>query len=75
MLTFTILALTFVILGNADALPSKKHNSTSCDLSHARLKVPANQTQLIAPTSAPRFIGIGVGTQNYTCNATKSTYA
>lgn len=74
MLTFTILALTLVILGYADALPSKKHNSTSCDLSHARLKVPANQTQLIAPTYAPSFIGIGVGTQNYTCNATKSTY-
>ncbi|KAG1763490.1 hypothetical protein EDD22DRAFT_887162 [Suillus occidentalis] len=75
MLTYAVLALTLVILGYADALPSKMHNSTSCDLSHARLKVPANQTQLIAPTYAPSFIGIGVGTQNYTCNATKSTYS
>ncbi|KAG1862800.1 hypothetical protein DFJ58DRAFT_775198 [Suillus subalutaceus] len=73
MLTFSILAL--VILGYADALPSKGHLRTSCDLSCARLQVPANQTQLIAPTYAPSFIGIGVGTQNYTCNATESTYA
>lgn len=73
MLTFSILAL--VILGYVDALPSEKHISTSCDLSYARLQVPADQTQLIAPTYAPSFIGIGVGTQNYTCNATKSTYA
>ncbi|KAG2041256.1 hypothetical protein BDR03DRAFT_891623 [Suillus americanus] len=72
MLTFSILAL--VILGYADALPSKGH-LRSCDLSCARLQVPANQTQLIAPTYAPSFIGIGIGTQNYTCNATESTYA
>jgi len=75
MLTSSILALVAVVLGYADALPSKGHLSTSCDLSHARLQVPANQTQLIAPTYAPNFIGIGVGTQNYTCNATDSTYA
>ncbi|KAG1776850.1 hypothetical protein EV702DRAFT_1197876 [Suillus placidus] len=73
MLTFGILAL--VILGYADALLAERHPSTSCDLSGARLQVPADQTQLIAPTYAPSFIGIGVGTQNYTCNATTSTYA
>ncbi|KAG1741272.1 hypothetical protein EDB19DRAFT_1907967 [Suillus lakei] len=71
---FSILAL--VILGSyADALPAKKDLSTSCDLSGASLQVLANQTQLVAPTYAPSFIGIGVGTQNYTCNATTSTYA
>ncbi|KAG1786828.1 uncharacterized protein HD556DRAFT_1007987 [Suillus plorans] len=72
MLTFNILAL--VILGYADALRAEKHHSAGCDLSGARLNVPANQTQLIAPTYAPSYIGIGVGTQNYTCNTTLSTY-
>lgn len=69
--------LTLVVLGScANALPAKKRLSTSCacDLSSARLQVPADQTQLVAPTYAPSFIGIGVGTQNYTCNATNSAY-
>lgn len=74
MLIFSI--ITLVILGShADASPAKGHPSTSCDLSGARLQVPADQTQLVAPTYAPSFIGITVGTQNYTCNATSSTYA
>ncbi|EGO03871.1 hypothetical protein SERLA73DRAFT_175561 [Serpula lacrymans var. lacrymans S7.3] len=47
---------------------------SSCNLSHAVLQVPANQTQLVAPTFAPNFIGMGVGVQNYSCNATSSTY-
>lgn len=72
MLTSSMLALG--ILGYTGALPAERYLSTNCDLSSARLQVPTDQTQLIAPTYAPSFIGIGVGTQNYTCNATKSTY-
>jgi len=48
--------------------------STDCNLSHATLKVPANQTQLTSPTTAPTFVGLGVGVQNYTCNATSETW-
>ncbi|KAG1753597.1 uncharacterized protein EDB91DRAFT_1098776 [Suillus paluster] len=66
---------TLVILGAlTNALPAIRRLSTSCDLSSARLQVPAGQAQLVAPTYAPSFIGIGVGTQNYTCNTTSSAY-
>jgi len=48
---------------------------TGCNLSHATLSVPADQTALTTPTSAPSYIALGVGVQNYTCNATSLTYS
>ena len=48
--------------------------SLSCDLSDARIQVPANQTQLVAPDYAPHYTAIAVGVQNYTCDAVSSTY-
>lgn len=67
--------LTLVAIGSsANALSAIARLSTSCDLSSARLQVPADQTQLVAPTYAPSFISLGVGTQNYTCNTTSSAY-
>jgi len=68
-----VVALTTATL--AVAWTSTSPTSMSCDLSDARIQVPANQTQLVAPDYAPRYIGIAVGTQNYTCNATSSTYS
>jgi len=59
----------------AAAWTSTSAASVGCDLSDARIQVPVNQTQLVAPDYAPRYIGIGVGTQNYTCNLTSSTYS
>ncbi|KAF8892210.1 hypothetical protein BD779DRAFT_1511605 [Infundibulicybe gibba] len=32
------------------------------------MKLPANQTQLVAPAGSPSFILLGVGFQNYTCS-------
>ncbi|KAJ7817154.1 hypothetical protein B0H14DRAFT_2843123, partial [Mycena olivaceomarginata] len=44
-------------------------------LSAATLSLPANQTQLVAPTTAPLFVALGVGVQNYTCTAATLKYA
>jgi hypothetical protein len=55
------------------SLPSLKLGK-GCSLKDARLSVPSNQSVLTAPTTAPSFIALGVGVQNYTCNATSSTY-
>ncbi|KAH8922241.1 hypothetical protein BT69DRAFT_1263715 [Atractiella rhizophila] len=43
-------------------------STAACPVSKAVLTLPKNQTQLVLPTGqAPVFIGLGVGTQNYTC--------
>nr|GAT52604.1 predicted protein [Mycena chlorophos] len=39
------------------------------------MNLPANQTVLVAPTTAPRYITLGVGYQNYTCSSTTLTYS
>jgi hypothetical protein len=41
-----------------------------CDTSTAVMDLPPNQTTLIAPATAPLFILLGVGVQNYTCSGT-----
>lgn len=46
----------------------------SCDISHAQMALPANQTALAQPSGAPSFVLLGVGVQNYTCSAA-GTYA
>lgn len=68
--------LTLVVLGSyVNAFSATEQlSSACCDLSSARLQVPADQTQLIAPSYAPSYIGLGIGTQNYTCNDTTSAY-
>ena len=47
---------------------------TRCDISNAVLTVPPGQEALVEPTTPPSFIGLGVGTQNYTCSADTSKY-
>ncbi|KAJ7049870.1 hypothetical protein C8F01DRAFT_945551, partial [Mycena amicta] len=49
-----------------------------CDIASSPARVldlPANQTALVAPTTPPRFVTLGVGIQNYTCSSATSTYA
>ncbi|KAJ7828451.1 hypothetical protein B0H14DRAFT_2290323, partial [Mycena olivaceomarginata] len=46
-----------------------------CDPSKAVMDLPANQTALVSPTTAPLFVILGVGIQNYSCSSTTSTYA
>jgi hypothetical protein len=61
-LSSIFIAMLSVCLANAH--PTKK---TGCDLSSARLEFPDDQTVIADPTGAPRYIALGVGTQNYTC--------
>ncbi|KAJ7932188.1 hypothetical protein B0H13DRAFT_1593653 [Mycena leptocephala] len=45
-----------------------------CDTSTDKLDLPSNQTALVTPTTAPLFVTLGVGVQNYTCNASTLAY-
>ncbi|KAJ7500032.1 hypothetical protein FB451DRAFT_1335035 [Mycena latifolia] len=56
-------------------LPGPPADDDCCDTSKAVMNLPANQTALVSPTSAPLFVMLGVGIQNYTCSSTTSTYA
>jgi hypothetical protein len=68
---FTFLSLVSLLLATpALAAPLQ---SASCDISTITLHLPADQSLLVAPTSAPSFIVLGVGVQNYTCSPS-STY-
>jgi len=62
-----------VVVAPALALPNFKLGN--CDLSNAQISLPPNQTVLVKPAIAPSFVGIAVGVQNYTCNATSQTYS
>jgi hypothetical protein len=70
---FTLLLLVSLKLLLASPAFAAALPATSCDISTVTLKLPANQTQLVAPTSAPSYIALGVGVQNYTCSSS-STY-
>ncbi|KAI0262544.1 hypothetical protein BC834DRAFT_828732 [Gloeopeniophorella convolvens] len=59
--------LSLVLAVPALAAPSFKF--TGCSVPASVLQVPAGQTQLVAPTTAPNFVALGVGVQNYTCSA------
>ncbi|KAJ7249770.1 hypothetical protein B0H12DRAFT_1324409 [Mycena haematopus] len=47
----------------------------TCDTSSAVMDLPSGQTALVSPTTAPLFVLLGVGIQNYSCSSTTSTYA
>ncbi|KIM77192.1 hypothetical protein PILCRDRAFT_12195 [Piloderma croceum F 1598] len=68
-----LLAMLLVAIVPNLALPNTKY--PSCNLSMAKLSLPLNQTVLASPTTTPSFVGLGVGVQNYTCNATSLTYS
>ncbi|KAJ3485744.1 hypothetical protein NLI96_g4744 [Meripilus lineatus] len=57
--------LLFVSSASAWSIPA-----SGCSISNVVLSLPPNQTQLIAPSTPPDFISIGVGVQNYTCGTT-----
>ncbi|KAK0458731.1 uncharacterized protein EV420DRAFT_329033 [Desarmillaria tabescens] len=72
MFAFVLLALSSIL--PALAMPSPNihdfsaRNSGGCDVSRARLVFP-NGSAIASPSGAPSFIGLGIGTQNYTCTA------
>ena len=43
---------------------------TGCNVPASVLQamIPKNQTALVAPSSAPKYVALGVGVQNYTCS-------
>ncbi|KAJ8502611.1 hypothetical protein ONZ45_g11598 [Pleurotus djamor] len=47
------------------AIPAPK--LSGCNISNAKLPLPAGQTGLVPPTSAPSYISVAIGVQNYTC--------
>ncbi|VDB88887.1 unnamed protein product [Peniophora sp. CBMAI 1063] len=44
---------------------------TGCEVPASVLQqmMPANQTTIVAPSSAPKYVALGVGVQNYTCSS------
>jgi hypothetical protein len=45
-----------------------------CDLSKARLQLSKHEKGLDAPSTAPSFISVAIGVQNYTCDAKTHKY-
>ncbi|KAI0066824.1 hypothetical protein BV25DRAFT_1848213 [Artomyces pyxidatus] len=64
MLALSFLSLLLAV--PAFAAPAKL---TGCSVPASALQLPANQTQLVVPTTAPNYVALGVGVQNYTCSA------
>ncbi|KZP25026.1 hypothetical protein FIBSPDRAFT_821375 [Athelia psychrophila] len=60
--------------GPAKLISPSTNCRTNCSLANATIALPTNQTVLTATTTAMKFAGLGVGTQNYTCNSTSLTY-
>jgi len=83
MLTLPILSLALAALP-ALAHDNKHHDdhqngwtagyAAGCSLSGAHVDIPAGQTTLTPPSGVLNWIGLGIGTQNYTC-ANTSTYS
>jgi hypothetical protein len=57
--------LSLVLSFSALAAPSSK--VSGCNISVAKLRLPAHQTVLAPPKEKPSFISVAIGTQNYTC--------
>ncbi|KII95406.1 hypothetical protein PLICRDRAFT_48366 [Plicaturopsis crispa FD-325 SS-3] len=65
--------LLFAFAATAGVVARPSARGTSCNISNAKMDLPANQTALVAPSGGPSFIGLAIGVQNYTCSST-STY-
>ena len=59
---------TVLLATSALAVPSFLFQN-ACNAGRAQLKLPEGQTVLEKPTTAPNYVTIGVGIQNYTCTA------
>ncbi|KAJ7458076.1 putative malate dehydrogenase, partial [Mycena latifolia] len=55
---------------SVSAVPSVERCASRCDISAAKIDLPLNQTALVAPAGGPSYIGLAIGTQNYTCAST-----
>ncbi|KAJ6506187.1 hypothetical protein C8R47DRAFT_967399 [Mycena vitilis] len=71
MLAFQLLSAlssAAVLVSSAPLVPR------ACSTASATMDLPSGQTALVSPTTAPLFVLLGVGVQNYSCSST-STYA
>ncbi|KAF7359913.1 hypothetical protein MVEN_00717200 [Mycena venus] len=72
MLSFQLIPLFFAfaapLVSAGPPLFVRKYEG--CDTSKAVMDLPPNQTTLVAPATAPLFVLLGVGVQNYTCSGT-----
>ncbi|KAF7337397.1 hypothetical protein MSAN_02266000 [Mycena sanguinolenta] len=69
--------LAFQLLGalaSAALVSSVPLVARTCDTSDAVMDLPSGQTALVSPTTAPLYVLLGVGIQNYSCSSTTSTY-
>ncbi len=64
MLALPLLSLLLATTGFA--APSHKERD---GVPASALNIPTDQTQLVVPTTAPKFVAVGVGNQNYSCTA------
>ncbi|KAJ7912340.1 hypothetical protein B0H13DRAFT_2476869 [Mycena leptocephala] len=72
MFSFQLLSALSAAALLVSAAPAVKDNC--CDTAAAKMDLPSNQTQLVTPTTAPKYVALGVGVQNYTCSATTLKY-
>ncbi|KAF7336175.1 hypothetical protein MVEN_02165000 [Mycena venus] len=70
MFSFQLLSALSSVALLVSAAPARR----ACDTSGAVMDLPSGQTQLVAPTTAPLYVALGVGVQNYTCNASTLKY-
>ncbi|KAJ7288283.1 hypothetical protein C8J57DRAFT_1494596 [Mycena rebaudengoi] len=77
MLTFQILSVlssAALLVSAAPAFPGKGVDNC-CSTAAIKMDLPSNQTLLVSPTTAPRYVALGVGVQNYTCTEATLKYA
>jgi hypothetical protein len=74
--SFTIMLFSLLIapLLFTSVLAAPAAREGSCDLSKARLTLSGPENALAPPSTAPSFVSVAIGVQNYTCNATSKEY-
>jgi hypothetical protein len=71
MISLSIITATVFGVVAAAASPTQAASDRGCSLAGYRAPVATGMT---VPTTVPSFLGLGVGFQNYTCNATSNAY-
>ncbi|KAJ7136579.1 putative malate dehydrogenase [Mycena epipterygia] len=67
MQMFALTLLPLLLSSAVSAVERRAGLPDRCDISSAKISLPANQTMLVAPSEGPSYIGLAIGTQNYTC--------
>jgi hypothetical protein len=71
MFSLSILSVALLSAPAILATSQRQPALSACDLSNAKVPVYPSMT---APTIPIDFVGVAIGVQNYTCNATSGTY-